>query len=97
MDILLTQYSLEAMLIHANFPRSFVDVNRHQDELERHLFDQLDDSINVKTSRYTTAGLGVIPSQLSRQKPIYSGKLNQQELERRLEHCYFPYHHQLKQ
>ncbi len=96
MDILLTQYSLEAMLIHANFPRSFVDVNRHQDELERHLFDQLDDNINIKTSRYTTAGLGVIPSQLSRQKPIYSGKLNQQELERRLEHCYFPYHHQLK-
>ncbi|MGB1919571.1 MAG: N-formylglutamate amidohydrolase [Candidatus Puniceispirillales bacterium] len=97
MDILLTRHSLDAMLISANFPRCFVDVNRHQDELERHLFENLDDSINVKTSRFTKAGLGVIPSQISRQKPIYSRKLDQPELERRLTYCYYPYHHQLKQ
>ena len=96
MDILLTKHPLNAMLIHADFPRSFVDVNRRSDELEPHLFTHLQDDITVKTSRYTKAGLGVIPSQISRQKPIYSHKLHPDECERRMTACYAPYHQQIK-
>ena len=96
MDILLTKHPLDAMLIHADFPRSFVDVNRSSDELEPHLFTHLPDDIIIKTSRYTKAGLGVIPSQISRQKPIYSHKLHPDEHERRMTACYAPYHQQIK-
>lgn len=94
-DILLTHYGLDAMQIYADFPRSFVDANRHQDELEKHIFDHLSDSIKIKTSRYTKAGLGVIPSHLSRKKPIYDHKLTEDELNIRLKSCYTPYHHAL--
>lgn len=94
-DILLTYQALEAMLIHAKFPRSFVDANRDQNELERHMFDYLSDDIKVKSSRYTKAGLGVIPSQISYRKPIYSQKLTEDDLKQRLAACYNPYHDQL--
>tara|TARA_E500000178_G_scaffold313703_1_gene331346 strand:+ start:398 stop:1309 length:912 start_codon:yes stop_codon:yes gene_type:complete len=95
MDILLTHFGLDAMQVYADFPRSFVDANRHQDELEKHIFDHLSDSIKIKTSRYTKAGLGVIPSHLSRKKPIYDHKLTEDELNMRLKSCYMPYHHAL--
>lgn len=95
LDILLTRAPLDGVLIAAEFPRSFVDVNRHADELDPDMFSSLPQDISTKETRYTRSGLGVIPSRLGQHLPIYDRLLSQEDYLRRMKGCYYPYHENL--
>jgi N-formylglutamate amidohydrolase len=95
LDILLTRVPLDGVLIAAEFPRSYVDVNRQENELDPEMFISLPDAVSTKESRYTRSGLGVIPSRLAQHLPIYDQLLTEQEYIRRMKGCYYPFHQTL--
>jgi N-formylglutamate deformylase len=92
MDRLLTFQPLPSPLLLAEFPRSFVDVNRRHDEIDSAMFDGPVDIINAKMTRYLRSGLGMIPKKAAEQKDIYSSPLPADEVTYRRQHYYTPYH-----
>lgn len=83
--------SVGAPLLLAKFPRCFVDVNRGVDEVPQAWSKNPDTS----TPR-ANMGLGVIPTIISDQVPIYSRTLKPSCVTLRLERLYHPYHAALK-
>ena len=94
-DIMLDFQPLPAPVLMAQFPRSFVDVNRSADEIDPHMFDGDIDTIAPDKSRYLRSGLGMIPKKAARQQEIYNALLPAEELEYRKQQFYLPYHNQL--
>ena len=82
---------LGAPLLKARFPRCFVDVNRAADELPQ----TWSHSPESSTPR-ANMGLGVIPTIISEQVPIYNRTLKPSCVKPRLERLYDPYHAALK-
>ncbi len=86
-----------AVLLKANFPRAFVDVNREPYELDPEMFeDSLPDHVNT-TSIRVAGGLGTIARVVGTNLPIYDGKLQYDEAVQRIDKCYFPYHQAIRQ
>ncbi|MBL4906065.1 MAG: N-formylglutamate amidohydrolase [Sneathiella sp.] len=83
---------LGAPLIKSNYPRAFCDPNRPPYELDPTMFiESLPNHVTISSTRIS-AGLGTIPKVVSAGKNIYSHPLTYQEVQQRLELCYFPYH-----
>ena len=83
-----------SFLLEACFPRSFVDVNRSPHDLDEKLIANLNSAdINPRTA----AGLGVIPRIVGDGIELYDTKLNLDEVNFRLDTCFFPYHKKLKE
>lgn len=80
-----------APLLSALFPRCFVDVNRAPDELPPAWLPK-DKTPTIRA----VAGLGVIPTALAEDAPIYKKKLKMSAVEPRLSALYHPYHDALK-
>ncbi|MEO1194451.1 MAG: N-formylglutamate amidohydrolase [Pseudomonadota bacterium] len=86
-----------ASLLHALFPRAYVDANREPYELDPLLFDEeLPDYANV-TSPRVSAGLGTLARIVANGRPIYREKLRVADALERIERCYIPYHRSLRQ
>ncbi|WP_421999136.1 N-formylglutamate amidohydrolase [Reyranella sp.] len=84
--------SLGMPLLAARFPRSYVDVNREPYELDPGMFEgPLPRPLNHRTTR-VAAGLGMIPRVAASGEAIYRGRVSSDEIERRLETCWRPYH-----
>lgn len=84
--------SLGMPLLAARFPRSFVDANREAYELDPGMFEgPLPRAVNHRTTR-VAAGLGMIPRVAASGEAIYRGRVPSDEIERRLESCWRPYH-----
>ena len=84
--------NLGSIMMVANFPRSYVDLNRDHTELDPLLVKDLSSfSITPKVS----AGLGVIPRVVNMQRRIYSKKITKKEVRERIDNFYFPYHKKL--
>jgi N-formylglutamate amidohydrolase len=84
--------SLGMPLIAARFPRSYVDANREPYELDPGMFEgPLPRPVNHRTTR-VAAGLGMIPRVAASGEAIYRGRVPADEIERRLETCWRPYH-----
>ena len=82
--------------IKTNFPRSYVDVNRHPFEIDPFMISsKIPNFINSNTSK-TKSGIGVIPNVSVYGNDIYNHLLTRREVIRRLLLCYFPYHKKLK-
>jgi N-formylglutamate amidohydrolase len=82
--------------VKTNFPRSYVDVNRHPFEVDPLMISsKIPNFINSKTSK-TVSGIGVIPRVSIYGNEIYNQLLTRKEVIRRLLQCYFPYHKKLK-
>ena len=84
---------LGAPLILAGAPRSFVDLNRSDDELDPALID------GVRKAGHNprvASGLGVIPRVVANGQAIYSGKISLAEAQRRIDSYWNPYHEALK-
>ena len=82
-----------SQLLSAVAPRSFVDLNRSFEELDPKLI------IGVKKGRETNkvkSGLGVIPRVVAKEKTINSTMITLDEVKKRLNSYYFPYHKNLK-
>ena len=86
-----------APLLCAEFPRSYCDANREAFELDPHMYKTpLPDYVMTASPRLAS-GIGTIPKVVGAGQEIYADKLDFQEAQRRINECYFPYHHALRQ
>lgn len=84
-----------APLIHALFPRAYVDPNREPYELDPEMYvEQLPPFANT-SSPLVAAGLGTIPRVVATGNAIYKGKLSLNEAFRRVNGCHLAYHRAL--
>ncbi len=88
---------LGAPLIHALFPRAFVDANREPFELDPAMFrDELPDYANTRSPR-VAAGLGTIARVVTNGADIYRQKLSFGDALHRIRNYYWPYHTALRE
>ncbi len=83
-------------LIHALFPRAFLDVNREAYELDPAMFaGPLPPFVNSRSIR-VAGGLGTLPRIVADREEIYAKPLKVEEALLRIERHYKPYHQALK-
>jgi len=81
-----------ATLMHAHFPRAYLDVNREPYELDPALFaDRLPDYANTHSLR-VVGGLGTIARIVNEQEEIYRAPLAVSTALERINRLYKPYH-----
>ncbi len=81
-----------AVLMHAHFPRAYIDINREPYELDPLLFNgRLPDFVNSQSLR-AIGGLGTIARLVNDKEEIYSGPLSLETAFIRIERLYKPYH-----
>lgn len=82
-------------LLHAHFPRAYVDANREAYELDPEMFrDPLPEWVNTTSSR-VVAGLGTVARIVAGGAEIYNQRLDVNEAMQRIEECHKPYHNAL--
>lgn len=87
---------LGAPLIHARFPRAYLDANREPYELDPGMFaDPLPPHVNTRSLR-VAGGLGTIARVVADSTEIYRGPLPYAEAERRIRQLYMPFHEALR-
>ncbi len=87
---------LGAPLLHAHFPRAYLDVNREPYELDPALFrDGLPHYANTQSVR-VVGGLGTIARIVSESDEIYREPLSLEAALERINRLYTPYHETLK-
>ena len=95
MDRLLTFQPLSAPLLMAEFPRSFVDLNRRPNEIDSRMFDGPVPDASPVVTRYLRSGLGVIPGKAANQLQIYDQSLPVDEAGLQTAGILSPFHCQL--
>lgn len=88
--------SLGAPLIRALFPRSFVDLNREEFEMDPTMFIEPAPAYVNSRSPRVAAGLGVIPRVVSGGVEIYHDRMPLADAMRRIDEYYRPYHAALR-
>lgn len=83
-----------AGFIKALFPRSYVDVNRAEDDMDPLAFERPAPD-TFKPSNKGLSGHGVFHTYIKGKIPIYSRRLTQVDAKQRLEKYYVPYHQAL--
>jgi len=82
-------------LLCALFPRSYIDVNRAECDIDPDLLEEeYPEAINP-TAR-SDAGIGLIRRLVKPGVPVYERDLSTREVQRRIETCYHPYHDALQ-
>lgn len=85
-----------AVLMHAHFPRAYIDINREPYELDPLLFrGRLPDFVNSQSLR-AVGGLGTIARIVNDKEEIYRGPLMLETAFVRIERLYKPYHAALR-
>jgi N-formylglutamate deformylase len=84
--------ALDATLIAARFPRSYIDVNRAHDDIDVELLDAPWPE-PVAPSAKVRLGKGLVWRTLDDGTPIYDKPLAVAEVQRRIGSCWHPYHH----
>jgi N-formylglutamate amidohydrolase len=83
-------------MMHAHFPRAFLDLNREPYELDPRMFDgRLPAFANTRSLR-VAGGLGTIPRVVGEAHEIYARRLPVDEVSHRIEKLYKPYHRSLR-
>jgi N-formylglutamate amidohydrolase len=81
-----------AVLMHAHFPRAYIDINREPYELDPLLFaGRLPDFVNSRSLR-AIGGLGTLARVVNDKEEIYRGPLALETAFTRIERLYKPYH-----
>ncbi len=89
--------AMGAPLMQADFPRAWLDLNREPYELDPDMFhDPLPGHVNTSSVR-VAGGLGTIPRIVSEGEEIYTGKLDWEDAQARIQNHYIPYHEALRQ
>ncbi|UUX50541.1 N-formylglutamate amidohydrolase [Nisaea acidiphila] len=78
-------------LVAAEFPRTYIDVNRGDDDIDESMLDAPWPGGAVPTDK-SVRGMGLIRREILKGIPIYDGPLSVAEVERRIEEFYRPYH-----
>jgi len=87
---------LGAPLLRANFPRSYLDVNREPYELDPEMFCEPLPAHHNTSSQRVAAGLGTLARIVAENKPIYREKLTLADALMRIGGIYKPYHSTLQ-
>ena len=83
-------------LMHAHFPRCFVDVNREPYELDPRMFEgRLPSFANTRSMR-VAGGLGTVARVVGDAQEIYDRRIPVDEALQRIESLYKPYHRTLR-
>lgn len=86
-----------ASLLHAHFPRAYLDPNREPYELDPAMFTEpLPPHVNTRSLR-VAGGLGTIARIVTEAAEIYRDPLPYAEAERRIKTLYMPFHDTLRQ
>ncbi len=84
-----------AVLLCADFPRSYIDVNRCERDIDVDLLaEDWPDDINPTARSH--AGIGLIRRLVRPGMPLYNRSLTVAEIKNRIETCYRPYHVELE-
>jgi len=83
-------------LLHAHFPRTYIDPNRQLDDIDAELLDA-PWPLPVNPSPKTRLGYGLIWRNLAAGVPLYDRALTVAEVQKRIDTCYRPYHAALGQ
>ncbi|WP_353890856.1 N-formylglutamate amidohydrolase [uncultured Sneathiella sp.] len=86
-----------APLLSADFPRAYCDANREAFELDPLMYKTPLPDYVMTTSPRLASGIGTIPKVVGAGQEIYGGKLDFEDARQRINDCYFPYHHALRQ
>jgi N-formylglutamate deformylase len=83
-------------LMHAHFPRCYIDVNREPYELDPRMFDgRLPSFANTRSMR-VAGGLGTVARVVGDAQEIYDQRIPVDDALRRIEGLYKPYHRALR-
>jgi N-formylglutamate amidohydrolase len=83
-------------LMHAHFPRCFVDVNREPYELDPRMFEgRLPSFANTRSMR-VAVGLGTVARVVGDAQEIYDQRIPVDDALRRIESLYKPYHRSMR-
>jgi len=85
-----------APLLHALFPRCYVDPNRSEFDIDIDMIDGPWDGVATPTSKSTVRGVGLIWRQVKVFGTIYDRKLTADEVRVRIERFWRPYHEALE-
>lgn len=80
-----------ATLIEATFPRAYIDANRSLADIDPELLAEVW-PVPIAPSRKTYQGIGLVWRIARGGSPMYDRKLTTDELRRRIDDCYAPYH-----
>ena len=83
-----------ATLLHAHFPRSYIDANRHPLDLDSNLLDAPWPD-ELEPSRKSEVGMGLIRRVVKDGVPLYKRVLTVVEVRQRIAQYYHPYHDEL--
>jgi len=83
-------------LLKANFPRSYIDVNRAVDDIDLNLIENEWPYGEIVPSLRSDAGIGLIRRLVRPGLPLYNRYLAPSEIVHRIEHYYKPYHDALE-
>lgn len=83
-------------LVHATFPRSYIDTNRPETDIEPALLADEWPGAVTPSERTLTLGMGLVPSRTPTRLPIYARRLPARELTHRVAHYWRPYRQALK-
>lgn len=86
---------MDIPLLAAQFPRSFVDVNRSASEIDPALLLPTDQKIGPALSKRVANGLGVVPRVVGAGLEIHSDPIGLSKVRERLEQFHKPYHERL--
>ncbi len=87
--------TIGATVIQAEFPRSYIDVNRAEDDLDPALLNEVWPT-PLNPSERTLRGLGLIRRLCKSGMPMYAAPLNVAEAQHRILSYYRPYHAELQ-
>ncbi|MEO8122220.1 MAG: N-formylglutamate amidohydrolase, partial [Rhodoferax sp.] len=73
-------------LVHATFARSYIDVNRHETDIDLAMLADAWPGEVAPLARTLALGMGLVPSQTPTHQPIYARRLAAQEITHRIEH-----------
>ncbi|MEL6202581.1 MAG: N-formylglutamate amidohydrolase [Pseudomonadota bacterium] len=88
--------SLGVPMMRANFPRSYLDVNREPYELDPRMFSGALPPFANRNSIRVAGGLGTVPRVVSEGQNIYPRRLPFDEAKMRIDRIYKPYHEALR-
>lgn len=83
-------------LLHAHFPRTYIDANRTEDDLDPELLDAPWPT-PLNPGEKTRLGFGLVWRNIAAGQPIYAGALSVAEVRNRIDSYYRPYHAALTQ
>lgn len=87
--------ALGATLVYANFPRSYIDANRADDDIDTRLLDGAW-PLPLRPTEKSDLGMGLIRRLCRAGMPMYDRRLTAAEIRHRIDAYYRPYHATLK-